>query len=188
MKANYLYRSSHSSELRHAQSAIRDFVATATYDMSTYVTDTNILVPVEELLGWFAELPEDVKSFKVEEGRAMHEIWTEAVAWLGETDAEIRPTSTSPWVDTESAVDAIGAAMSTLEILGLDDFPMTRATTVTTGDGATMSTEVANTATSTETAMNDGGLTTVANVAGKVRFGVAGAVMAGVAIVAVVLL
>jgi hypothetical protein len=191
-EANYLHRSFHSSELKHAQSVIADFAATAICEIPAYVTDTFVLKVVPEPPVWFTELPSYVQSIKLEEGRAMYSIWTEAVAWLNHAPSEVvgpitRSTSASSSVDMSSVLDAIGAAMSTLEILGMDDFPMTRATT-TGKDGTLMSTEVVSTVTSTETAIDDRGPTTVANVAGKERFGVAGAVMAGVAVAAGILL
>jgi hypothetical protein len=188
LEENSIYRSSHSSELKHAQSAIADFAATATYVIPAYVTDAYVLKAIPEPPVWFTELPSDVQSIKLEEGRAMYSIWTEAVEWLNHAPSEVVGpiTRTSPGVDMSSILDVIGAAMSTLETLGMDDFLVA---TATRGDGAVMSTEVASTViTSTGTAMDDGVPTAVANAAGEERVGVTVAVMAGVAVVAVVLL
>ena len=113
-------------------------------------------------------------------------MWTEAVAGLVHpptgsiqgTDTGALPTSTSSEVDMSSIVDEIEAAMPTLLMLSMGDFP---------SPTVSMSKAIDSTNTATSTSYL-GAATTVANAAGKELAGVALAMIAGVAVATVVLL
>jgi hypothetical protein len=187
LEAKYNYRSSHLSELQHAHSVIQDFAGTATYDIPAYVTDVSILKAVTGPLNWFSELPADVQSLKLEEGRAMYSLWAEAVAWINHA-----PTGTvcataipDPAADMSSLLDAIGTAMSTasLSMIGVG-YPKSD------GD-ATTTMESTSTATATATAAStsdDGAHPGFVNSARKEMAGVAVGMIVGVAAITVVLL
>jgi hypothetical protein len=186
IEANYIYRSSPFSEFKHAQSAIDDFAAIATYDVPAYVTDSFVLRAVRNPPIWFTKLSSGVQSFKLKKGRAAYSIWTEVVAGLLHpptgsirgTDTGALPTSASSKVDVFSVLDETGAAMSTLLMLSTGNF---LSPTIST------STAIDSTNTATSTSYNVAA-TTFANAAGKELAGVAVAMIAGVAVAAVILL
>jgi hypothetical protein len=202
MEASYNYRSSHHSELQHAHSVIKDLAVTVTYHVPAYVTGISVLRAVAEPPVWFGELPADVQSIKLEEGRAMYSIWTEAVAWMNHAPSGFSrrvytgslPTSINLGMDMESALDAIGAALSTASLSMIGYTPSTTATTgdvvsvssgATTTMGGTVTSSSKKTATSTS---DEGEQTGITNTAGKGMVGVAVAMIAGLAVTVTVLL
>jgi hypothetical protein len=198
----HAYLSIHAGELAPAESAISAFAATATYEMPAYVT-----APMEwdgsfvsDVPAWFSELPADVQSVKIQEGKGMMAILAAGFASSHTTAAqdstEPATTSVSNGVGGTSLAlifTSVVAANSSMTFGNGTHTPIT--SPATTGDNisttrlvtdvtasTTTSTHTAKHTTSRPTTSNNAAQSGVSNAAATGYAGLIGAIVAVAAV------